>query len=428
MICSSHGTSYRLWRLKVFADLFIPRNEALAVHGTVRRSFSSTRKIRSSRPAPFTNNLKSQNKESSPEQLTEIPNEDTKDFRPSDFLPRSPLFKLAQTRPAGSRTRKPPGTKADDARLRNNPWAIALASPIRFCAVTAMRLPKPFLLDMGLVRQVDESSRNTKLWWMPTDLLKDELKEAVAAKSSSAEENNTEASEAASVKKPAVVRLLSRALLFEHLPRAQYLPVSRKLGNGRVKPGNLIPPDWRMSLTKSGQGELQTVDWPKGLPQLISKYMSQKVVKALKEAYRYEVIKEDSTDQWRTLSLASELSVPELLEALRHIDMTDMGTGAVVILGDLADSESKDPFLSSFPDYLTLPQTQSTVPVFDLSTLLSASDRRTLKECIPRFSERALFFRPDGPKSVDAMLALWVLKGYIMHDTDFYPFEFKMGP
>lgn len=166
--------------------------------------------------------------------------------------------------------------------------------------------------------------------------------------------------------------------------------------------------------------DLSKVEWPERLTDLIFKHLSEKVVGRLKEAYRYERIKSEKADQWRVLDV-SDLSVSSLMEGLRNVEMENMRTGAVVIVGDSeAESETTgDPFDSKFPDYLTLPQTQSTVPVIDLSTLLSVSDRHALREAIPRFAEKALFFRADGPKSVDAMLAMWELKGYVMHDSEY---------
>lgn len=164
--------------------------------------------------------------------------------------------------------------------------------------------------------------------------------------------------------------------------------------------------------------ELSKVEWPERLTDLILRYLGEKVVRSLKEAYRYEQIKSERADQWRILEV-SDLSVSGLIEGLRNIEMKDMQTGAIVIMGDSESETTSDPFDSKFPDYLTLPQTRSTVPVIDLSTLLSASDRQALRESIPRFSEKALFFRADGPKSVDAILALWELKGYVMHDAEY---------
>jgi hypothetical protein len=203
------------------------------------------------------------------------------------------------------------------------------------------------------------------------------------------------------------MRMITRALLMEYSPLA-------KRASRKVKPFQLVPSEWRMRLG----ADLSKVEWPERLTDLIFKNLGGKVVKSLKEAYRYEQIKSGRADQWRILEV-SYLSVSGLIEGLRNIEMENMRTGAVIIMGDSEAESTSGAFDSKFPDYLTLPQTQSTVPVIDLSTLLSALDRQALREAIPRFAEKALFFRADGPKSVGAMLAMWELKGYVMHDAEY---------
>ncbi|RAO72315.1 uncharacterized protein BHQ10_008327 [Talaromyces amestolkiae] len=249
---------------------------------------------------------------------------------------------------------------------------------------------------MNLVRRIDEATdgrvRRTSIWWMPAELVKDKLSSDTTTLEGSSDD-----------RKPPVMRMLTRALLME------YAPLARN-STRKVKPFHLVPSEWRMR----SSADISKVELPERLTDLVFKYLRRKVVKSLKEAYRYEQIKSERADQWRILDV-SNLSLSAVVEGLRNLEMENMRTGAVIIVGD---SEANDPFDSKFPDYLTLPQTQSTVPVIDLSTLLSASDRQVLREAIPRFAEKALFFRADGPKSVDAMLAMWELKGYVMHDSE----------
>src|SRR5436190_20827977 len=60
----------------------------------------------------------------------------------SKSLVQSPLFIRAENGPK-QRKRRP--TKEDDDRLRRNPWAMALASPVRKCSATGARMPAEFL-------------------------------------------------------------------------------------------------------------------------------------------------------------------------------------------------------------------------------------------------------------------------------------------
>ncbi|KAE8148664.1 hypothetical protein BDV25DRAFT_157885 [Aspergillus avenaceus] len=71
----------------------------------------------------------------------------------------------------------------------------------------------------------------------------------------------------------------------------------------------------------------------------------------------------------------------------------------------------------ALPEYVTLPQTQSKVPVFELLELFSDEEMDELRSYHPRFNSPALFFRPTDKLTVNTMLALWKLKGYIRQDN-----------
>jgi hypothetical protein len=274
------------------------------------------------------------------------------------------------------------------------------------------------MTDMALIRQVKQETQNDeskqtseKPWWMPTTLIKDELDTIARA----SKDDSTHAARWAPNHKPPVARFISRGLAFECV-----LAMNQR-SKEKIKPSRYVPQEWRIGRKKLSPDDFKKVVWRPDMLAFVLKYMRQKVVKALEEAYRYGKIKKTSEIQLHALQL-SEMSVTGLLEGLRSVEMPDMRSGAVVILGDSASdsgSETVNPLLSQFPDYITVPQTKSAVPVFDLSTLLTSSDREALRAYIPQFSEKALFFFPDGPKSVDAMLAMWELKGMFMHDTDF---------
>lgn len=292
---------------------------------------------------------------------------------------------------------------------------MALASPLRVCGATARRIPKAFLTDLSLVRQIDDSSgegsgqeRKHSMWWVPTEVLKEKLPTLFSELSSPGQQ------------RPPVRRLLTRALLMKYMPEAVRSP-SRK----KIQAASIVPSEWKIRMRRSELVEVAHLNWPPGLSKMVLGHLGKQVVDTLQEAYRIERLKkgEQLFDQWRTLQVSEDLDVPSLIEGLRRIvDMPDMGTGGLIVMGDdpAFDAVQNDAYAAgSLPDYLTLPQTQSSVPVFDLRSLLSPSHRQELRESIPRFREKALFFRADGLKSVKAMLALWELKGYVMHDTDF---------
>lgn len=347
--------------------------------------------------------------------------DDPSNTRPSASLPQSPLAALAESHISGKKVYKDKGTKADHNRLRNNPWAVALASPPRYCSVTRMRMPTEFLTDMGLIRRVtasDEEQVRLKnygsLWWMPTKLVQEEIKASVHP-----EQRNI--NRFVSKGNPRVIRMVTRALAYDRYPKW----VGRTGTHLLVKTRSIIPTAWKDENPKSSGVDFSELIWRDDMASFVFKHMAKQVTKALQEACRYEKIKQDSADLWRELPLP-EMTVSALSEFLKGVEMKDMGTGGVIILGDLAapsEDHSRDAFksafTSTFPDYITIPQTGTMAPVYDLSVMLSRSDLEALRQSNPRFNQRALYFRPDGPKSTEAMLALWKLKGYIMHDVDF---------
>ncbi|CRG88348.1 hypothetical protein PISL3812_05378 [Talaromyces islandicus] len=423
MTCSPHNVPYAVWRHAVFSDIFLPRSQIQTPRRRqARRLFSAARALRNRADNKKTPGFSEKENSLSP-QHEGLPN-----TRPSASLPQSPLVALAETHRSGKKLYKDKGTKADHDRLRNNPWAVALASPTRHCSRTGMRMPTEFLTDMGLIRRVTASDEETtttattkskndsSLWWMPVNLLKEEIK-------SSVHPNQANSNIFASNGKPRVVRMVTRALAYDRFP--EY--VGRTGKHLLVKTKSIIPAMWKGDNhnPKSSRVDFSQLVWRDDMASFVFKHMLKGVIKALQETCRYEKIKQDSADIWRELPL-SDMTVSALNESLRGVDMNDMATGGVIILGDLAapsEKNSRDAFksafTSTFPDYITIPQTGTMAPVYDLSMVLSRPDLEALRQSHSRFNQRALFFRPDGPKSTEAMLALWRLKGYVMHDVEF---------
>ena len=88
----------------------------------------------------------------------------------SDCLPVSPLVQ------AFERDRAPKSLPkgAEKEALASNPWANMLASPVRLCTATGVRLPKDLLVPWGLVKH----PATEKVYFMPTELAElDSLKD-----------------------------------------------------------------------------------------------------------------------------------------------------------------------------------------------------------------------------------------------------------
>ena len=83
-------------------------------------------------------------------------------LKPESSLPVSPLIQaLERKKPTKS---SPKDVKKDE--LAKNPWATMLASPLRLCAATGVRLPKDLLVPWGLVR----NPATSEVYFMPTEL------------------------------------------------------------------------------------------------------------------------------------------------------------------------------------------------------------------------------------------------------------------
>ena len=107
-------------------------------------------------------------------ETSELPGHDgteaTAQLKPSTSLPVSPLVQALERK----NTRKLPLKGGEEQELANNPWAKMLASPMRLCSATGVRLPKDLLVPWGLVK----NPATEEVYFMPTELAElDSLKD-----------------------------------------------------------------------------------------------------------------------------------------------------------------------------------------------------------------------------------------------------------
>ena len=122
---------------------------------------------------------------------SKTPVDDDKEAPPrtkiSDHLPVSPLVKAMERTKA--RKLSPKGKEEEE--LANNPWANMLASPVRLCAATGVRLPRDLMVSWGLVK----NPATEGVYFVPAELaeldsLKDKRRRPRPSASSSAEKAN----------------------------------------------------------------------------------------------------------------------------------------------------------------------------------------------------------------------------------------------
>jgi hypothetical protein len=91
-------------------------------------------------------------------------------LKPSTGLPVSPLVQALERKNA----KKLPFKRGEEEELADNPWAKMLASPMRLCSATGVRLPKALLVPWGLVK----NPATEEVYFMPTELAElDSLKD-----------------------------------------------------------------------------------------------------------------------------------------------------------------------------------------------------------------------------------------------------------
>lgn len=375
MECLQGRIPYASWRRQVFRCLLDSSTDPNGSRRPAYRGFST------SHP---------------PEQstTTEEPEEQRLATRPSDSLPRSPIA-AQQT---FEKKRKLQPKPADLHDLRRNPWAMALASPVRMCAITRTRLPKDFLGGWGLIQRPDGME---KLWLMPVELLKDELKTSIPQQLDDTAAHTPRTSTTFNYLR---LRILNRLPILRKLS----VPLSRATGGKRSAVARIVPQRWKPPFGPMTSQDERRMIWRHDMPDFVLGHMRKEAMKRLKAACSKHDAETDALASriWSVVELGSG---EELGEALgRIVGVRDMGRGALLTIGLQS---------TTLPEYVTLPQAQSRVPVLDLNVLLSEKDLEDLKAQDDRFQSAALFFRPDDPLTADALLHLWKLQGLLRHDT-----------
>ncbi|KAJ5970974.1 uncharacterized protein N7479_000892 [Penicillium vulpinum] len=343
---------------------------------------------------------------------------------PSQRLPQSPLLTYPRAGTVKNRKRRP--TTQEEADLLKNPWALMLASPARMCSVTGARMPSALMGTWGLVRQPKEDM----LYMMPVGLLQDSLQsnktqnlgsssnpiipsqhESTRMEIQAPEEDSLDASPIPTFPDKQTGRqLVLRIADLLPLIRSISVPLSKQSGK-RPAIMRLLPFRWKHPQGPVTAHEEKKIIWSENTPEVMLRSMRDVVVKKLGAVL--EKYKRVGTPNgvWRALDLPeySDAALKEALESLEPFDR--MECGGVLLLGSKNSTSAGDMSRSNGSlDSVALTQTGSKVPVFDLSVLFSESDINKLRESHGQFQHTALFFRPEDPLGIDAMIFLWRIK------------------
>ncbi|KAL4897687.1 hypothetical protein BDV59DRAFT_168290 [Aspergillus ambiguus] len=405
-----HGRiSYASWRLRVFRRLFTPslstNPSRISSHRTVSSSTASTgtsTQRHSSRHEANNQPLQERTTNTSLRDETQPP-------KPSQLLPQSPLLTCPHPGHAKKR-KKRTATHEDLDDLRRNPWAMALASPPRMCALTGTRLPRAFLGDWGMVRRPGSKEG---LWFMPVGVMRDELE--LPSPHKPRWEKDVARSERGMYKNKSfhylVLRIVDRlpllrvltAALTGHAPGRKVSPIVR-----------VLPFRWKHPHGPITAHEERQIIWREDMPDFVLAQTRASIVKQIKRASDRYKRTNVANGVWKTVEMDA-VSEHHLHEALTRLEaFARMETGGVLVLGSSQTTSAVEPNAGNdLPEFIELAQTKSKVPVFDLRRLLSAADVDEIRNYHPRFQSPALFFRPDESMTIGAMLALWKLKGLL---------------
>lgn len=370
--------SFATWRLRTFRQLLATSHQPRITH------------------RPISNSPRHEAPETKPDPETDIP--------PSQRLPQSPLVTNMRTGPEKQHKSRP--TKAGLEPLSKNPWAVALASPPRMCTLTGARIPRDILGEWGLVKKPTTDLN----YMLPVGLLQNSL----ARKSTPVQtpDPGKPTGENESSITPVRNEKMGRTLFLRMVDSLSFLRIVAPIfvRNAGKKPAitKMVPYRWKHPYGPITAKEEKNMVWMKDMPEYVLMHMRRDVARKLDKAReRWALGGEDGV--WRVLD-AQEFSGAGLVDALGRLAPIERAEcGAVILLhpgeveGDLNE--------------VVHPQTQKKVPVFDLSKLLAKSDLETLRRTeAPHYQQAALFFRPEDPLSIRAMLSLWKLKQFLVED------------
>lgn len=292
---------------------------------------------------------------------------------------------------------------------------MALTSPVRLCAATKARVPAEFMSHWGFIRPKDTE----ELWFSPLGLMRYELNSVARSKQAAggAEEDQAQTQMQAMQQtgRPLMLRIIDRIPLLRLL---NGFLVKGEFQRSRSPVVRLLPPKWRYPHGAITAKEEKRVIWKDDMPDFVLRRIRAMAMRKLTRAARLHKHVGASNGVWTAVEMGvSSDAEGDLVEGLKRLKPFErMGTGGVLVIGSEARnpaSYQQSPPSSSqsvFPEYVTLPQTQSKVPVFDLSMLFSNAEQEELRSSYPHFQGTAVFFRPDDTVTVQTMLGLWKLK------------------
>lgn len=357
-------------------------------------------------------------------------------------LPKSPIvarFEQGQT-PMKQQAKGP-----ENQRLAKDPWASMLASPIRSCSVTTVRLPADLLLDFNLVKHPHEdkifamplkAADLSSLWRQPKkkneqgepkidarvgDEAGKALPDATAEGDPSppAQQSRSTASSPA-LKLPAV-RFVPHKSVLKHVTMQHRKSTNPKVTEAPIN-GRLMP--YRLSLAEPSLKNKSY--WKLDMPESLGDILQRRVVAALENNIQI-ALERGGSDAFVRLDAAPSRDVLRGTQAGALLwfgpdvdSQVDFRTALKSFAPTLDDRGDAD----GLPILLPLDETVS-MPVFDLPALLQSSIeeargahhlevlRRSAGDAVP---SGWWLLRSYFPSAYQVIEALWQLHQYSAYD------------
>ncbi|GLA09325.1 hypothetical protein AnigIFM60653_011404 [Aspergillus niger] len=421
MACLNSRISYASWRLRIFRQLFQPNGSPEVGYRAISTN-NGAREPRSAASADKT--LKSTPTEAAASAASEDKKELGRPLRPSELLPQSPL--LTNPRPGHDKLHKKkrrPDPNESDIHL--NPWAQALASPLRACKVTGARVPRAFMSEWGFVQRPDVED---KLWLLPVGLMKDKLYPSSTnpPQKEHTKDNDNDKIDTNKKTRHLTLRIVDRLPLLRTLTSTYW---STKTNRKREPLAKLLPHRWKHPLGPVTSWEESQLSLREDTPTFTLKMMRRDVVQKLKAASDPPNTQPEAKRRVWTVLPVSKYGRAYLARRTWSMEPFErMECCGVLVMNRRRGKPGRVTGLwPRMPEIVCISKEKKVAPVFDLTVMLGEEELEELREYCPRlFGKTAVVLRPDNKATVEAMLALWRLRGFVRSDGVLEPPKVKV--
>ncbi|KAL9128108.1 MAG: hypothetical protein Q9217_003161 [Psora testacea] len=332
---------------------------------------------------------------------------------PASKLPQSPLTDpVLNAARFGHKKAKPrPDLKklsGFQLRLKKNPYAHALASPLRYCLLTGARLPKHFLLDFGLATHPETGAK----WHLPrlTAELAEENNDAKKAspleqesagdgESDSPDEDNPKLSQQQKqdpVPSPAK-QLPPRTISGTHF-LSSYAALKRVSKLGPAQYRNLMPYRWK----EESVIKLNEIVWREDMAEFTLELMRKRAVQGLERCVGLRSGYVVECESWETVRWKQQGAC-----------VLWMGRGSEHErkMGDEEGMGGKE--ASSLPPYAVVMYHGKNIAVYNLPTLLGREHLGGLRGKFPKVLGEELAVVRRKNLTVQLQMDLWKLMSYL---------------